>query len=82
MNEYSKIIKRGGDGEGKKVKKIMRKKNLRIENKIPHSQNTSGPAESDSVCVNVWQIHTLNFKSNIPFDACCISPIVHTFEIQ
>lgn len=60
MNEYSKIIKRGGNEGGgkKKVKKIMRKKNLRIEKKIPHSQNTSGPAVSDSIC---GQIRRLNF---------------------
>ena len=37
----------------RKIKKKMRKKSQRIAKKIPHSRNTSGPAERTSVCVNM-----------------------------
>ena len=62
MNTKTKNGKSGGIGLGetkkkkKKVKKKIRRKSQRIEKKIYHSPNfpnTSGPAESNSICVNV-----------------------------
>ena len=63
MNTKTKQNKKKSEGIGlgetkqnKKVKKKMRRKSQRIEKKIyqfPNFPNTSGPAESNSICVNV-----------------------------
>lgn len=47
----AELGKEKGRKEGKSRKN--EKEGPEIEKKIPHSQNTSGPAESNSICLNV-----------------------------